>query len=75
LNYLRLFYEYSSKVDLFTQAIILLNEFQEWSDVIGLLMAQVMGMYFVSYVLLIRMSLPSEYRVIITQVQTVHNFL
>lgn len=38
------------------------------SNIIVLVMAQIMGMYFVSSVLLMRMNMPSEYRIIITQV-------
>jgi len=38
------------------------------SNVIVLCLAQIMGMYFVSCVLLMRMNMPSEYRVIITEV-------
>lgn len=38
------------------------------SNVIVLILAQLMGMYFCSSVLLIRMNMPQEYRVIITQV-------
>jgi len=54
LNYLmKFFYEYSNSVS---------------SNNIVLLLAQVMGMYFVSAILLIRMSMPLEYRLIITQV-------
>jgi len=54
LNYLmKFFYEYSSSVT---------------SNNIVLALAQVMGMYFVSSVLLMRMSLPLEYRIIITDV-------
>jgi len=54
LNYLmKFFYEYSSSVT---------------SNNFVLLLAQIMGMYFVSSVLLLRMSLPAEYRSIITQV-------
>ncbi|VVC96811.1 unnamed protein product [Leptidea sinapis] len=38
------------------------------SNIIVLVLAQVMGMYFCSSVLLMRMNMPPEYRVIITQV-------
>ncbi|CAD7011887.1 Golgi pH regulator [Ceratitis capitata] len=38
------------------------------SNIIVLIMAQIMGMYFCSSVLLMRMNLPAEYRVIITEV-------
>ncbi|GLV42794.1 Golgi pH Regulator [Carabus blaptoides fortunei] len=38
------------------------------SNIIVLVMAQIMGMYFVSSVLLMRMNMPAEYRIIITQV-------
>lgn len=38
------------------------------SNIIVLLLAQLMGMYFVSSVLLMRMNMPAEYRIIITQV-------
>jgi len=54
LNYLmKLFYEYSSS---------------ETSNSIVLFLAQVMGMYFVSSVLMIRMTMPYQYRKIITEV-------
>lgn len=38
------------------------------SNIIVLLLAQIMGMYFCSSVLLMRMNMPAEYRVIITEV-------
>ena len=38
------------------------------SNVIVLCLAQIMGMYFVSCVLLMRMNMPQEYRIIITEV-------
>jgi len=50
---MKFFYEYSSSVS---------------SNNIVLLLAQIMGMYFVSAILLIRMNMPLEYRLIITEV-------
>lgn len=38
------------------------------SNIIVLLLAQIMGMYFCSSVLMMRMNMPAEYRVIITEV-------
>ncbi|CAH0403749.1 unnamed protein product [Chilo suppressalis] len=38
------------------------------SNIIVLVLAQIMGMYFCSSVLLMRMNMPAEYRIIITQV-------
>lgn len=38
------------------------------SNIIVLVMAQIMGMYFCSSVLLMRMNMPAEYRIIITEV-------
>ncbi|XP_066151317.1 Golgi pH regulator isoform X1 [Euwallacea fornicatus] len=38
------------------------------SNIIVLVLAQIMGMYFVSSVLLLRMNMPVQYRIIITQV-------
>ncbi|KAG8226225.1 hypothetical protein J437_LFUL006327 [Ladona fulva] len=38
------------------------------SNIIVLILAQIMGMYFVSSVLLMRMNMPPEYRIIISQV-------
>ncbi|CAG9763111.1 unnamed protein product [Ceutorhynchus assimilis] len=38
------------------------------SNIIVLMLAQIMGMYFVSSVLLLRMNMPAQYRIIITQV-------
>ncbi|KAF7273475.1 Golgi pH regulator [Rhynchophorus ferrugineus] len=38
------------------------------SNIIVLVLAQIMGMYFVSSVLLLRMNMPAQYRIIITQV-------
>eukprot|EP01119_Soliformovum_irregulare_P024582 TRINITY_DN8851_c0_g1_i2.p1 TRINITY_DN8851_c0_g1~~TRINITY_DN8851_c0_g1_i2.p1 ORF type:complete len:229 (-),score=72.79 TRINITY_DN8851_c0_g1_i2:71-757(-) len=61
LNYLmKFFYEYAGSV--------LSN------NILGLALAQLMGMYFVSSVLLLRMSLPAEYRSIITEVLGDINF-
>jgi len=38
------------------------------SNIIVLILGQIMGMYFCSSVLLMRMNMPAEYRVIITEV-------
>ena len=38
------------------------------SNIIVLVLAQLMGMYFISMVMLMRMNMPLEYRTIITQV-------
>lgn len=38
------------------------------SNIIVLVLAQIMGMYFCSSVLMMRMNMPAEYRVIITEV-------
>jgi len=38
------------------------------SNVIVLVLAQIMGMYFVSSVLLMRMNMPSEYRMMVSEV-------
>lgn len=38
------------------------------SNIIVLILAQIMGMYFISSVLLLRMNMPVQYRAIITQV-------
>ena len=50
-----------------------LQLFAAWSSSVSsnsvvLLLAQVMGMYFTSYVLLMRMNLPPKYRTVITEV-------
>eukprot|EP01117_Protostelium_nocturnum_P016449 TRINITY_DN6506_c0_g5_i1.p1 TRINITY_DN6506_c0_g5~~TRINITY_DN6506_c0_g5_i1.p1 ORF type:complete len:476 (-),score=102.91 TRINITY_DN6506_c0_g5_i1:1061-2488(-) len=50
---MKFFYEYSNN---------------STSNIFVLFLAQIMGMYFISSVLLIRMSLPAEYRAIISQV-------
>lgn len=38
------------------------------SNIIVLILAQIMGMYFCSSVLLMRMNMPAEYRIIITEI-------
>lgn len=38
------------------------------SNIIVLVLAQIMGMYFCSSVLMMRMNMPAEYRVIITEI-------
>ncbi|UMM25765.1 hypothetical protein L5515_005451 [Caenorhabditis briggsae] len=44
------------------------NATSSLSNIIALLMAQIMGMYFVSSVLLMRMNVPEEYRTILTRI-------
>uniref|UniRef100_A0A8R1I5S6 Golgi pH regulator n=1 Tax=Caenorhabditis japonica TaxID=281687 RepID=A0A8R1I5S6_CAEJA len=44
------------------------NATSSLSNIIALLMAQIMGMYFVSSVLLMRMNVPVEYRTILTRI-------
>uniref|UniRef100_A0A671SQ07 Golgi pH regulator n=1 Tax=Sinocyclocheilus anshuiensis TaxID=1608454 RepID=A0A671SQ07_9TELE len=74
VNYLGIQFDVSHEKHVLVNLFMFCSQFfyaissSKSSNVIVLVLAQIMGMYFVSSVLLMRMSMPLEYRTIVTEV-------